>query len=120
MHSPLTIIRSALLAVALTQVSSAALAVTCEELRASVESKIQDKGVTSFTVAIVNAAASAPGRVVGTCERGAKKLVYSKGPSSAPSASQGTAAATAGAAPRKPVITECADGRVITEGSCRK
>ena len=120
MHSPLAIIRSALLAVALTQVSSAALAVTCEELRASVESKIQDNGVTSFTVAIVNAAASAPGRVVGTCERGAKKLVYSRGPSSAPSTSQGTAAATAGAAPRRPVITECADGRVITEGSCRK
>ena len=120
MLSPVTMIRSAVVVIALSNVSLAAVAVTCEELRASVESKIRDRGVTSFTVAIANAAASAPGQVVGTCERGSKKLVYSREPSPAPPASQVTPAAKPGPTPRKPVITECADGRVITEGSCRK
>ncbi|MBE0546949.1 MAG: DUF1161 domain-containing protein [Rubrivivax sp.] len=115
MRLQLTLTRSAVLVIALSSVSMAALAATCDELRASIESKIRDKGVTSFTVAVVDAAASTPGQVVGTCERGAKKLVYSREPAPAPSTSPVTPAA-----PRRPVITECADGRVITEGNCRK
>jgi hypothetical protein len=52
------------------------LAISCEDLRAEVESKIRGTGVAHFTVAIVEASASAPGKVVGNCDLGGKKLLY--------------------------------------------
>jgi hypothetical protein len=87
-------------------------AATCEELQQSIEARIRTNGVATFTVTPVDAAASAPGQVVGTCDQGRRKLLYVRG--------------AAGSAPAKPssaasaVITECADGRVLTEGSCKK
>jgi hypothetical protein len=80
--------------------------------------------VASFEVAIVEAASKAQGQVVGTCERGAKKLVYLKVNATGPAESQPRPAASASAvAPGKskapPVVTECADGRVITTGNCK-
>jgi hypothetical protein len=90
-----------------------AQAVDCEALRTQIEARIRANGVAQPQVRVVEAAASAAGRVVGSCERGAKKIVYT--------ASATAAGASAPAAPRRAsVITECADGRVITEGSCRK
>ena len=93
-----------------------ALAIGCDELQQSIEARIRANGVASFTVTAVEAAASAPGQVVGTCDGGRKKLLYVRG-----------AAAPAAAASARPqrsaspgVITECADGRVITEGTCKK
>lgn len=83
-------------------------AATCEELQQSVEARIRANGVAAFTVTPVDAAASAPGQVVGTCDRGRKKLLYVRGAAVMPSP-----AASA-------VITECADGRVMAEGSCKK
>jgi hypothetical protein len=85
-------------------------AATCENLQRSVEARIRANGVASFAVTPVDAAASAPGQVVGTCDQGRKKLLYVRG--------------AAASAPAKPaasaVITECADGRVLTEGTCKK
>jgi Protein of unknown function (DUF1161) len=106
---------------------TAAQAVPCDALQASIEAKIRGKGVEHFAVRVVEAASSAEGRVVGTCERGAKKLIYVRTPEARSAPGQPRAAGAASAtspaqAPSKPppVITECADGRVLTRGSCTK
>jgi hypothetical protein len=91
---------------------SPALAATCEELQQSIEARIRANGVAGFTVTPVDAAASAPGQVVGTCDQGRKKLLYVRAPAASAPAKPSAAAST--------VITECADGRVLTEGTCKK
>lgn len=93
-----------------------ARAASCEDVQASIEARIRGNGVTQFSVTAVDLAASAPGRQVGTCDLGRKKLMYVRGPA-APSA----AAASAAAGSQRPgIITECADGRVVKDGSCKK
>lgn len=90
-------------------------AATCEQLQQSIEARIRANGVADFAVTVVDAAASAPGQVVGTCDQGRRKLLYAR-------AAAAPAAAVPGksSAPQSGVITECADGRVIAEGSCKK
>ena len=51
----------------------------CEELKSEIEAKIKKNGVDKFTLDIVDKDAQADGKVVGTCEAGAKKIVYKKG-----------------------------------------
>ena len=51
----------------------------CEELKAEIDAKIKKNGVEKFTLEIVDADAQAEGKVVGTCDGGAKKIVYKKG-----------------------------------------
>ena len=51
----------------------------CGELKAEIDAKIKKNGVTTFTLEIVDANAQADGKVVGTCDGGAKKIVYKKG-----------------------------------------
>jgi Protein of unknown function (DUF1161) len=102
---------------------TASAASTCEELRTQIEAKIRANGVAGFSVSVVDAGASAPGRVVGSCDRGARKIVYVQhrpagaGPS-------GDAAQERPNAPGKrepaPMLTECADGTVKVNGDCRK
>ena len=118
MHAHATRCRSALSAVTLALATTAVHALPCEELRQTVEARIRAKGVTHFTVTIVDAAATHRGQVVGSCDLGSRKLMYMQGPGAAPAPA--TAQAASAAAPRAPMLTECADGRVITEGSCRK
>jgi hypothetical protein len=91
-------------------------AITCEELRPQVEAKIRARGVTQFSIAVVDAAAPSVGQVVGSCDRGAKKLLYT---SVGPKASAPTAAAKADKKPA-PVITECKDGSVAHAGGCKQ
>ncbi|MBL8348157.1 MAG: DUF1161 domain-containing protein [Rubrivivax sp.] len=93
-----------------------ALAATCEELRASIEARIRANGVANFSVQAVELAASAPGKQVGTCDLGRKKIMYVR---EAPGAAASAASPSAGPA-RAPVITECADGRVVRDGTCKK
>jgi len=81
---------------------------SCEEIRARIDAKIRASGVATFTLATVDAASSAAGRTVGTCDKGAKKIVYVQ---------HGKAAAARDA---PPVITECRDGSVSVGGDCRK
>jgi hypothetical protein len=87
--------------------SGNSLAGSCEAIRSQIDAKIRAGGVAVFTLDIVDAAAPAPGKTVGTCERGAKKIVY-----------------RAGAAPARPpqaaVITECKDGSSPIDGNCKK
>jgi hypothetical protein len=51
----------------------------CEELKGEIDAKIKKNGVAKFTLDIVEAGAQADGKVVGTCDGGAKKIVYKKG-----------------------------------------
>ena len=51
----------------------------CNELKAEIEAKIKKNGVDKFTLDIVDADKQADGKVVGTCDGGAKKIVYKKG-----------------------------------------
>lgn len=52
----------------------------CDELKAEVQAKIQQKGVARFTLDIVATGTVKPeDKVVGRCEAGAKQLVYKRG-----------------------------------------
>ena len=57
----------------------------CNELKTEIEAKIKKNGVDKFTLDIVEAdkqdegKGKAEGKVVGTCDGGAKKIVYKKG-----------------------------------------
>lgn len=59
--------------------SAWAQAKPCEELKGEIEAKIKKNGVDKFTLDIVDADKQADGKVVGTCEGGAKKIVYKRG-----------------------------------------
>ena len=52
---------------------------SCEELKSELEAKIQAKGVKAFTLMIVPQDEKTDLRVVGTCDGGAKKIVYKRG-----------------------------------------
>ncbi|HEX6016971.1 MAG TPA: DUF1161 domain-containing protein [Burkholderiaceae bacterium] len=110
-------------ALALAAACLPARAAGCEDLQQTIEARIRANGVESFTVTVVDAAASAPGQVVGTCEQKRKKLMYVRGNAAAavaPAPASVSAAASAPAHAAPAVITECADGRVITQGSCKQ
>lgn len=72
------IIIAALAAVAL---SSPAFAQrkSCEDLKGEIEAKIKKNGVEKFSLDIVDKDAQTEGKVVGTCDGGAKKIVYKRG-----------------------------------------
>jgi hypothetical protein len=50
----------------------------CEELKAEIATKIEANGVKNYTLEIVASDAAAEGKVVGTCEGGTKKIVYTR------------------------------------------
>jgi hypothetical protein len=91
-------------------------AATCTELQSEVEAKIHNAGVSQFTISIADANAPTSGKVVGTCEMGAKKLIYTLAPSS-------NNVAFAPPVPPKPkteaILTECRDGSVSMGGDCK-
>ncbi len=120
----------------------------CDDLKAQIESKIKAAGVASFTVTVVDSAANAAGKVVGSCDRGAKKIMYaqstaagtvgsaapanpaSSGPGNLPKAATATSPAATGTTskPKPPakasgggaILTECKDGSSSIGGSCKK
>ncbi|MNQ91810.1 hypothetical protein D3C85_1072080 [compost metagenome] len=88
----------------------------CETLRAQIEAKIAASGVTNFSVVTVDAAATASGQVVGSCELGTKKIVYQReGGAASPAPASPSAPAPRG----EPMLTECKDGSVSMGGSCK-
>lgn len=52
----------------------------CEELKAEIAKKLEAKNVTSYSLEIVakDQQVEGDGKVVGTCEGGTKKIVYSR------------------------------------------
>ena len=55
---------------------------SCEEVTAQIETKIKAKGVKDFTLTVIAKDEKTDLRVVGTCDGGAKKIVYQRGKSS--------------------------------------
>jgi len=87
---------------------SAQAAGNCDTIRDQIDAKIRASGVSRYTLTVVDAGASAPGRNVGSCERGSRKILYVP---DGKAASQGGAGA---------LLTECKDGTVSRGGNCGK
>lgn len=84
--------------------AAAAAGENCDVLRDQIESRIAAAGVARFTVRTMDAnAAVDSGRVVGTCGRGSRKIVYDVQAGPAPS----------------PMTTECRDGSTPVGGACK-
>jgi len=49
----------------------------CEELKAEIAAKLDDKGVSGYTLEIIDKGDPA-GKVVGSCEGGTKEIVYTR------------------------------------------
>lgn len=52
---------------------------SCEELKAEITAKLDAKGISNYSLEIVDKGTAAGGKVVGTCEKGSKKIVYKQG-----------------------------------------
>ena len=73
-------IAAAALALGMSSVASAqSMRKDCNELKGEIEAKIKNNGVEKFTLDIVDKDAQSDGKVVGTCDGGAKKIVYKRG-----------------------------------------
>jgi Protein of unknown function (DUF1161) len=95
--------------------SGAHAADVCEPLREQIEVRIAATGATGFAVVVVDADTEMAGKVVGTCAKGARKLVYVRGAVSGPGARPARPVAAAPVARSKEAntITECRDGTVV-------
>lgn len=51
---------------------------SCEELKAEIAAKLDAKRVAGYSLEIVDKGAADGGKVVGTCEKGSKVIVYKK------------------------------------------
>lgn len=94
---------------------SASAASNCDDILAEIDAKIRGAGVVRFTLASVTADAAGTGKVVGTCERGSKKIVYE---AEATSPSPGSSSALRRSV--DDILTECKDGSISVGGDCRK
>lgn len=85
---------------------SAVQAQDCETIRAQIESKIRANGVSQFSLQVVEQGATVRGKVVGSCGKGSRKIVYAQ--------------PAAEARRIEPLLTECKDGTVSVGGDCPK
>jgi len=51
----------------------------CAELKAEIEAKLKAKGVTKYALEIVAAGEAKDAKEVGSCDGGAKRIVYKRG-----------------------------------------
>jgi len=51
----------------------------CDDLKAEIAKKLDDKGVTGYTLDIVDKGKEGDGKVVGGCDGGTKSILYSRG-----------------------------------------
>lgn len=100
---------------------------TCDAVRTLIDTKIKASGVTDYSLTVVEADAKVvAGKVVGTCDRDQRKIVYLRGnpPAAGAAASTAASAPTRTSAPRRggneAILTECKDGTVSRGGDCRK
>ena len=59
-----------------TVIPVAALARDCNEVKAEIDAKIKAKGVANYILQIVDGPDVKEGQIVGSCEVGAKRIVY--------------------------------------------
>jgi len=95
--------------------ASASHADNCTALRDQIEAKIRASGVSNFNLVVVDGGGANVGRVVGSCARGTRNIVYQPGAAADRPAAMSSAPARA---PARPVITECKDGSVAADGRC--
>ncbi|SDB63390.1 DUF1161 domain-containing protein [Pseudomonas sp. NFACC13-1] len=50
----------------------------CEELKSEIAAKLDAKGVSGYSLEIVDKGTATDGKVVGKCEGGAKEIIYKK------------------------------------------
>ncbi len=50
---------------------------SCDELRSAIDAGLQAKGISGYTLDIVPRGQATGKKVVGTCEGGSKKIIYS-------------------------------------------
>ena len=91
-------------------------ALSCDELKADVEANIRANGVSAFSVSVVEIGVTSVGKVLGTCELGAKKLVYTLAATNA----QTHSAPAKNEKKAEVIITECKDGLEPVHGECHK
>jgi hypothetical protein len=60
---------------------------SCDDLKAAITKKLEAKGVTSYTLDVVDKGKEGDGKVVGGCDGGMKSIVYSRGSASQAKAS---------------------------------
>ena len=89
----------------------------CEALRSQIEAKISASGVLHFAVTTVDADAPVPGKVVGSCDLGTKKIVYDQPRTAPDGVGSPSLPARSGSAA---ILTECKDGTVSVGGDCKK
>jgi hypothetical protein len=77
----------------------------CEEIRARIDARIKASGAAGYSLVVVEKDATVTGKVVGSCDRGRRRIVYTP-----------RAASAAGAA--EDILTECRDGSVTRGGDC--
>ena len=58
--------------------SASANGLSCEDLKAKIEKKVEGKGVKGYTLTVVDKNTETKNRVVGTCESGSKKIIYER------------------------------------------
>ncbi len=51
----------------------------CAELKSAIATKVESKGVTAYTLEIVDKGQGGGARIVGTCEGGSKEIAYMRG-----------------------------------------
>lgn len=117
-HAP----RALSLAAVLSLAFATAHAGNCEDIRARIDAKIKTTGVANYTLTIVDAAANASGKVVGSCDLGSKKIVYNKDPSAnqTPAAPPSPIRSKPSPSNSSAILTECKDGSVSVGGDCQK
>jgi Protein of unknown function (DUF1161) len=108
---------------------------SCDAIQASIRAKIEAKNagtrLSTFSLKAIDKDEPSTGRIVGSCDNGAKRIVYTANGLANPGAGAGAAAkvdiAVQGdvAAPtrvKKPktvaVLTECRDGSTPVKGEC--
>ncbi|WLG90606.1 DUF1161 domain-containing protein [Pseudomonas cucumis] len=52
---------------------------SCDELKAEISAKLDAKGIANYTLEIVDKGTAADGKVVGTCEKGSRQIIYKQG-----------------------------------------
>jgi hypothetical protein len=105
-------IRVSLALVASLFAGAAGAAGSCDAILAEIDMKIRAAGVSRFTLTTVDAAeANINGKVVGSCDLGTKKIVYSQ---------QGESPASSPRPRSEPILTEGKDGSTTVGGGCRQ
>jgi len=85
----------------------------CDELKTEIEAKLKANQVTDYSLEAVETDKVGDGKVIGSCEGGTKKIVYTRGTGEAkPSADAAKPQAATTPEPAKPMVAKAASAPV--------